>query len=131
MGCAIDHGSPGTVGVFGLPNRMRSASASVVTGFHSAITRITVGIVLVGTNVLATKVIGNRTANAMPVTPSGVAITLPIRMPTQIIAKENAASSAYPASASPTLLWILQPIARPLTDIRMIGSRALARLVSA
>lgn len=46
--------------MFGFPNWTRTASASVVTGFHSAIVRSTPGIVSVGTKVLATNVIGNQ-----------------------------------------------------------------------
>ena len=42
-----------------------------------------------GTNVLAANVMGNSVAKAIPVTPSGVAMTLPMRTPTQIIAKAN------------------------------------------
>ena len=72
-----------------MPNRWRSASASDVTGFHSAIVFSTPGSVLVGTNVLAMNVIGKITTNATPCTPSGVLTMLPSSTPTQIIANEN------------------------------------------
>ena len=79
--------------MLGLPNRIRTASASAVTGFHSAIVRRNPGIVAVGTNVLAMNVIGNSTVNATPVTPSGVLTRLPMSTPTQIMAKANPTSS--------------------------------------
>ena len=59
--------------MLGLPNSSRSASDSVVTGFHSAIACSGPGIDASGTNVLAMNVSGNSAAKAMPVTPSGVA----------------------------------------------------------
>ena len=44
-------------------------------------------------NVLAMNVSGNRMANAMPCTPSGVATRLPSSTPIQIMANENATIS--------------------------------------
>src|SRR5918999_2219376 len=54
-GWATDHASPACE-VVGLPNCTRSASASVVTGFHSATRGSASGIVSTGTNVLARNV---------------------------------------------------------------------------
>ena len=86
----MDQGSPACTGVLGLPKASRRASARVVVGFHWATTLSGPGMELTGTKVLATKVMGNRAANAMPVTPSGVATRLPSSTPTHTMAKEKA-----------------------------------------
>src|SRR5882762_5701436 len=124
-GCWSDQGSPGWSGVFGLPKAIRTASDSVVTGFHSAKALSTVGIVDVGTNVLAMNVIGNIVAKARPVTPSGVATALPRTTPTQIMAKAKANRSRYPPSASRTPDRIRHPMASPQIDMSVIGSNVL------
>ena len=72
-----------------MPNRIRSDSASVVTGFHSANVRSTPGSVSAGTNVLAMNVIGKITTKATPCTASGDESSEPSSTPTQIIAKAN------------------------------------------
>ena len=77
-----------------MPNRSRSASDSVVTGFHSATVCSTPGSVSTGTNVLAMNVSGKITTNATPCTASGELSRLPISTPSQIIANENAIISA-------------------------------------
>jgi len=89
-GWTSDHGAPGSVGVFGLPNRVRRASATVVIGFHDATVRSGPGIDEIGTNLEATKVNGNSATNAIPPTPYGVATRLPNSTPIQIMANANA-----------------------------------------
>ena len=86
--------SPGAIELLGFPNWTRTASASVVTGFHSAMVCSIPGIVSVGTKVLAMKVSGKSTPKAMPCTPSGVRTRLPRSTPTQIMANANATSRA-------------------------------------
>ncbi|MEZ5137653.1 MAG: hypothetical protein R2711_02395 [Acidimicrobiales bacterium] len=58
--------------------------------FHWAMVRSGSGMVTTGTNVGAVNVMGNKTAKAMPVTPSGVPTTLPSSTPIQIMANEKA-----------------------------------------
>ena len=74
----------------GLWNSCRRAPDRVAVGFHAANVRSGSGIDVSGTNVLAKNVMGNSTAKAIPVTPSGVATRLPSSTPIQIMAKANA-----------------------------------------
>ena len=66
----------------------------MLTGFHSATSAARRGSVSTGTNVLAMNVIGKMTANPTPCTASGVGRRLPSRIPSQMIANENATMSA-------------------------------------
>ncbi len=62
----------------------------MVTGFHSAMVLRTPGRVLIGTKVLAMKVIGKITTKATPCTASGEGSRLPRSTPIQMIANEKA-----------------------------------------
>ena len=67
IGCCIGQGASPVQLPPGLPNSLRSDSAIVLTGFHSATVRSTPGSVSTGTNVLAMNVIGkiDREADAL------------------------------------------------------------------
>jgi hypothetical protein len=100
-----------------LPNSSRTAAASALTGFQSAIARSQAGIPPVGTNTLDSIVTGNTRIDACPAACS-LPSTSPTYMPIQVAANWNASSRANAAIASPAPWRIRQPTASPQAAIR-------------
>src|SRR5262249_3754975 len=115
-GCSSGHAP--FVGTCGLPNSSRTAVASALTGFQSAIVRSQAGIPLVGTNTLDTIVTGNTRIDACPAACS-LPKTSPTYMPIEVGANWNASSRASAAMASAAPLRIRQPTASPQAAIRV------------
>src|SRR3954452_6797317 len=73
-------------GATGLPNSSRTAATSTLTGLSEAIHCRMLGIDSIGTNALLMNVSGKMTTKATPITASGDRTSMPIHVPTQIIA---------------------------------------------
>ena len=76
-------------GAIGLPNSVRTAATSTLTGLIVAIHCSTLGSELIGTNALLRNVSGNTSMNATPITASGDRTISPIHVPIQIIADDE------------------------------------------
>ena len=126
----MDQGASGPWMALGLPNSVRRASATAVTGFHSANVRRTLGSDSTGTNVLAMNVIGKIAVKATPCTASGDGRRLPISTPTQMIANENPIIRAYAPTASSTealarASFAANPSRKPAPGLALLASLAL------
>src|SRR5262245_54996250 len=89
-------------GATGLPNSSRTAATSALTGLIEAIHCRTLGIESMGTNTLLRNVSGNTAMKATPITASGDRTSIPIHVPTQIMAEANTTRSNSPSAVSST-----------------------------
>ena len=108
----------------GLPNNVRTAATSTLTGFHEATHCNTFGNVLIGTNALLMNVSGKTTMNPTPITASGERTIIPIHVPIQIIAEAKTSSSNSASTTCSRSVCVRQPTARPAPRSTTMDSTA-------
>ena len=120
-------------GETGLPNKVRTAAISTLTGLTVAIHCSALGIDSIGTNALEMNVSGKMMTKPMPITASGDRTRIPSHRPIQIIADENTSSNASASITCRTGECVRQPMMRPepsKIDDRQDRSEQLGEVVA-